>query len=77
MSADFAHGHDAGDEYLLDQAAVVSDAPGSDETLPETLSIADHATGTQLRRRFVTSESIAELAETERPSLVNRLFRRK
>ncbi|MFT4055777.1 MAG: hypothetical protein QM681_14840 [Novosphingobium sp.] len=34
-----------------------------------------HTTGSQLRHRFVTAESIAELAGTEKPSLVSRLLR--
>ncbi|SFG41578.1 hypothetical protein SAMN05518801_12410 [Novosphingobium sp. CF614] len=37
---------------------------------------AAHATGTQLRHRLVTPESIAELAATTRPSLLQRLLRR-
>jgi hypothetical protein len=37
----------------------------------------DHLTGTQLRKRFVTEESIAELEAATRPSLLQRLFRRK
>ncbi|MCJ2181292.1 hypothetical protein MTR62_01005 [Novosphingobium sp. 1949] len=36
-----------------------------------------HTTGTQLRRRLVTEESIAELEETGRTSLLSRLFRRR
>lgn len=37
----------------------------------------DHITGTQLRRRIVTEESIAELEAARKPSLLQRLFRRK
>lgn len=37
----------------------------------------DHVTGTELRRRFVTEESIAELEAARKPSLLQRLFRRK
>lgn len=33
-----------------------------------------HTTGTQLRRRLVTQESIAELAAETTPSLLNRVF---
>jgi hypothetical protein len=33
-----------------------------------------HTTGTQLRRRLVTQESIAELAAEATPSLLNRVF---
>lgn len=36
-----------------------------------------HTTGTQLRRRLVTAESIEALASTARPSLLQRLLRRK
>ena len=35
-----------------------------------------HTTGTQLRRRLVTPESIAELETQRKPSLVQRLLRR-
>ena len=35
-----------------------------------------HTTGTQLRRRLVTPESIAELQEVPRPTLLQRLLRR-
>jgi len=35
-----------------------------------------HTTGTQLRRRLVTAESIAELDARRKPSLVQRLLRR-
>ena len=37
----------------------------------------DHVTGTELRRRLVTEESIAELEAARKPSLLQRLFRRK
>lgn len=36
-----------------------------------------HATGSQLRRRLVTPESIAELQASEKPSLIQRILRRK
>lgn len=35
-----------------------------------------HTTGTQLRRRLVTAESIAELATHKKPSLLQRLLRK-
>lgn len=35
-----------------------------------------HVTGTQLRRRFVTPESVAELEDAPKPSLFQRLFAR-
>lgn len=50
--------------------------PGDD---PETWYLPPpgiHTTGTQLRRRLVTPESIAELAESRRPSLLQRLLGR-
>ncbi|MFC6436463.1 hypothetical protein ACFQAQ_15155 [Novosphingobium resinovorum] len=36
-----------------------------------------HTTGSQLRHRFVTAESIAELADIKKPSLWQRLLGRK
>lgn len=36
-----------------------------------------HTTGSQLRRRLVTPESIAELTAHKKPSLIQRLLRRK
>jgi len=36
-----------------------------------------HTTGSQLRRRLVTPESIAELAAHRKPSLLQRILRRK
>ncbi|PNU04568.1 hypothetical protein [Novosphingobium guangzhouense] len=36
-----------------------------------------HTTGSQLRRRFVTAQSIAELAHVKKPSLWQRLLGRK
>jgi len=36
-----------------------------------------HTSGTQLRHRIVTQESIDELATREKPSFFQRLFRRK
>lgn len=35
-----------------------------------------HTTGTQLRQRLVTAESIAELATYQKPSLLQRLLRK-
>ncbi|WP_067732840.1 hypothetical protein [Novosphingobium naphthalenivorans] len=77
MSADFAHGTAEEDEFLLDITSMMeSDAPG--EASPDDeFAAADHTTGAQLRRRLVTQESIAELAATEKPSLLQRLLRRK
>ncbi|QVM82333.1 hypothetical protein [Novosphingobium decolorationis] len=51
-------------------------APGDD---PESWHLPPpgiHTTGTQLRRKLVTEESISELAESARPGLLARLFRR-
>ena len=55
--------------------------PGADPGLEpegwEPPEVPAHTTGTQLRRRIVTPESIAELEALEKPSLFQRLFRRK
>ncbi|WP_232493925.1 hypothetical protein [Novosphingobium kaempferiae] len=51
--------------------------PGHD---PEGLHLPPpglHTTGTTLRRRLVTPESIAELQASEKPSLIQRILRRK
>ncbi|MCJ2176983.1 hypothetical protein [Novosphingobium album (ex Hu et al. 2023)] len=74
MSADFTHGED---EYLLETASMVgSDMPDQD-VRDEQLAAADHTTGRQLRHRLVTPESIAQLEANEKPSLLQRLLRRK
>ncbi|GGB94505.1 hypothetical protein GCM10011494_11210 [Novosphingobium endophyticum] len=50
--------------------------PGQEPQAWELPPPPDHITGTQLRRRIVTEESIAALEATKRPSLLQRLFRR-
>jgi hypothetical protein len=42
-----------------------------------SLSPAVHASGTQLRKRYVTPESIAALQTTPKPSLLQRLLGRR
>lgn len=51
--------------------------PGMEPEAWELPEVPSHTTGTQLRRRIVTPESIAELEALEKPSLFQRIFRRK
>ncbi|TYC92735.1 hypothetical protein [Novosphingobium sp. BW1] len=51
-------------------------APGDDPEAWHLPPPGIHTTGTQLRRKLVTEESISELAESARPGLLARLFRR-
>ena len=50
--------------------------PGQEPRAWELPPPPDHITGTQLRSRIVTEESIAALEATKRPSLLQRLLRR-
>jgi hypothetical protein len=52
------------------------DAPGDDAEAWHLPPPGIHTTGTQLRHRLVTPESIAELESHRKPSLVQRLLRR-
>lgn len=89
MSANLAGAHlmdelNLGFDAIVDEPASLScmtpQAQLADEDAPETDANTDagtfgQASGRQLRHRFVTPESIAELASTEKPSLLQRLFR--
>ncbi|MCJ2188689.1 hypothetical protein [Novosphingobium beihaiensis] len=83
MSADIARGTAEQDEYLRDGALQTNgrtsgqDMPPGQEPQHAPTPASEHASGTQLRRRLVTQESIAELAAAEKPSLLQRLLRRK
>lgn len=57
---------------IADPAYVAGDDPEAWHLPPPGL----HTTGSALRRRLVTSESIAELAAMPRPGLIQRLFGR-
>lgn len=68
---------DLGTALELNQLADDEPDPGDD---PEAWHLPPpdiHVTGTQLRRRFVTAESIAEFEAMKKPSLLQRLLRRK
>lgn len=60
---------------LQDLAAPDAD-PGDDPEAWHLPPPGIHVTGTQLRRRFVTEESIAEMQDAPKPSLFQRLFAR-
>lgn len=66
-------------EALLELCQLVDPGfdPGDDPEAWHLPPPGIHTTGTQLRRRLVTPESIAELAETRRPGLLGRLLGRK
>ena len=77
MSADFTHGTQGEEEFLLDTASMVFDDTLSPEGQQTEAPADGHATGRQLRHRLITAESIAELEATGKPSLLQRLLRRK
>ena len=78
MPADIAHRTlEEKDEYLLETTAFDEEKSSDFQDRPAPLMPSGHASGTQLRHRFVTPETIAELAASERPSLLQRLLRRK
>jgi hypothetical protein len=65
-------------ETLLDLAALADPEadPGDDPEAWHLPPPGIHTTGSQLRRRLVTPESIAELAAHKKPSLIQRILRR-
>lgn len=65
-------------ETLLDLAALADPEadPGDDPEAWHLPPPGIHTTGSQLRRRLVTPESIAELAAHKQPSLIQRILRR-
>lgn len=71
----------AGDKFgamlELRQLAEPEADPGDDAEAWHLPPPGIHTTGSQLRRRLVTPESIAELAGEQKPSLLQRLMRRK
>lgn len=77
MSADFTHGTDGEDEFLLDATSMIGGNIESLAAPEDACSPAGHTTGKQLRQRLITPESIAELHAAEKPTLVQRLLRRK
>ncbi|MCT2400555.1 hypothetical protein [Novosphingobium mangrovi (ex Huang et al. 2023)] len=74
MPANAASAEWAEDEFHLEIDSIVEE-PDPDHS--ETPTPGSHASGAQLRRRFVTPESIADLAGAEKPSLLQRLLRRR
>ncbi|MEJ2457458.1 MAG: hypothetical protein P8Y58_04625 [Novosphingobium sp.] len=78
MSADVARGTAEEDEFIPDTPSMVNEGiPDRDALYETSRPPCDQASGTQLRHRLVTAESIAQLAATEKPGLLKRLLRRK
>lgn len=79
------------DEFRSSESYPLFDAPGPAERRDPAQPDADpdqepqgwsppeesHVSGTELRRRIVTEQSIAELEATRKPGLLQRIFGRK